>query len=100
MPDHVGISVIQHDDVEAAGPNRFDDLVGNLGRRHLGLQVVGRHLGRRNQNPLLPRENGLPPAVEKERDVRVFLGFGDAQLGQSGPGYHLAEAVLEILGRE
>ena len=59
MADHVGIGVVQHDDVEAAGADRLDDLVGDLRRRHLGLQIVGRDLGRRHQDALLAGKYGL-----------------------------------------
>ena len=100
VSDHVGIRVVEHDDVETVSSDRLDDLVGNLGRRHFRLPVVGRHLGRRHENPLFAGEDRLPPAIEKERDVRVFLGLGDAQLRQPRSRYDFAEGVLEVCGRE
>ena len=85
MPDHVCICVIHYDHVEPARADRFDDFVGNFGRRHLRLPIVCRDLRRRDENPFLTRKDRLAAAVEKECDVRVFLGFRNAQLGQPGP---------------
>ncbi len=85
VPDHVRIRVIHHDHVEPSRADRFDDFVGNFGRRHLGLPIVCRDLRRRDENPLLTRKDRLAPAIEKKRDMGVFFGFRDAQLGQPGP---------------
>ena len=47
-----------------------------------------------------PGNSVLAPAIEEERDVRVFLGLGDAQLGQARLRDDLAERVAQSLGRE
>ncbi len=44
---HVGIRVVQHDQVVGARRDGGDGLVGEFGGRHLGLQVIGRDLGGR-----------------------------------------------------
>ena len=100
VADHVGVGVIDDDEVEGAALDRRDQLVGHLGRRHLGLQIVGRDLGRGHQDAALAGKLLLAPAIEEEGDVRVFLGLGDAQLLQAGARHHLAEGVAQLLGRE
>ena len=56
VSDHVGIRIIEHDQVELAGFDGVDDLVGDLVRRHLRLLVIGRDLGRWHQDALLAVE--------------------------------------------
>src|SRR6516165_2844122 len=68
MPNHIGVRIVNDDHVETAGSNRRDKLGGHLECRHLGLLVVGRDLRRWHQYPLLAREDGFAPAVEKEGD--------------------------------
>src|SRR5215472_9004146 len=91
MPNHIGVRIVEDDHVEIAGSNRPDNLVGHLDCRHLGLLVVGRDLRRWHQYPLLAGKDGLATTVEKERDVRVLLGLGDAKLSEPGARYHLPE---------
>jgi hypothetical protein len=57
-----------------------------------GLMIVGLDLGGRHQDALLAVEHALLAAVEEEGDVRVLLGFGDAQLPEAGARHRLAEA--------
>ena len=80
VADHVAVRVVADDRVVLAALDRLDQLVGDLGRAHLGLQVVGGDLRRRHQDAVLAGVDRLDAAVEEVRDVRVFLGFGDAQL--------------------
>src|SRR5215472_2315778 len=44
MPDHIGIGVVEYDDVETAGFDRFNYLFRYFGRGHFGLLVVSRDL--------------------------------------------------------
>ena len=100
VPDHVGIGVVQHDQVVAAGLDRRHRLVGQFGRRHLGLQVVGRNLRRRHHDAILAGVGLFLAAVEEIRDVRIFLGLGHAQLRPSCCADHRAENVCQILRRK
>ena len=80
--------------------DRRDQLVGDLGRAHLGLEVVGRDLRRRHQDAVLAGIDRLDAAVEEIGDVRVLLGLGDAQLRQAEAREVFAEAVRDRLRRE
>src|SRR5262249_18330151 len=66
----------------------------------LGLQIVGRYLRRSDQTAIFVGEGDLAATVEEVGDVRIFLGFGDAQLLQTGLGNDFAQRVLDGLGRE
>ena len=55
------------------------DIGDGLGA-HLGLEVVGRHPGRRNQQPVFAREGRLAAAVQKIGHVGVLLGLGGVEL--------------------
>ncbi len=100
VADHVGIGVVQDDQVVLAGVDRGDDLVGQFRRRHFRLQVVGRDLRRRHHDAVLAGKRLLAAAVEEIRDVRIFLGLGGAQLRAAGVGDDLAEDFRERLRRE
>ena len=80
--------------------DRRDAAFGQLGRRHFRLQIVGRHLGRCHENPLLARIDALLAAVEEERDVRVLLRLRHAQLLQACPCHDLAHQVVGGRGGE
>ena len=100
VADHVGVGVVEDDQVVFAGADRRDHLVGQLRRRHLGLQVVGRDLGRGHHDAVLAGIRLLAPAVEEKGDVRVLLGLRDAQLRAAGVGDDLAQDVRAALRRE
>ena len=96
VPDHVPIGVVDHDEVEFAARDFRHQLVGHFGGRHLGLQIVGRHLGRGDQDAFLAVPNIFSfAAIEEERHVGVLLGFGNAKLGHALVGDDLAENVVE-----
>ena len=65
------------------------------GRAHLGLEVVGRDLRRRDEDALLALERLLAAAVEEERHVRVLLGLGDPELAHPERLHDLAEDLVE-----
>ncbi len=100
MTDHVGVGEVEDNQVVFAGIDGCDRLVGQLGRRHLGLQVIGGDLGRRHHDTVLALVRLLAAAVQKVSDVRIFLGLGHAQLRAAGRRYRFAEDVGEALLRE
>jgi hypothetical protein len=80
MPHHVRIGVVQHDEIEASSLDRGDHALRHFGGGHFGLEIIGRNLRGGDENALLAREGRLPPAIEKIRDMGVFLGLGDTEL--------------------
>ena len=100
VADHVGVGDVADDGVVAAGIDRRHQLVGQLRAAHLRLQVVGGDLRAGDQAALFAFEQVLAAATEEEGDVRVLLGFGDAQLRQAGIGKHFAEGVSQVIRRE
>src|SRR5690606_33292069 len=68
-------------------------LVGDFGSAHFRLQVVGCHFRRVHQYALLTGIELLPATAEKEGDMGVFFGFGNAQLGFAEAGDILAKGV-------
>ena len=65
-----------------------------------GLQIVGRDVRARHEDAFLAGERRFAAAGEEERHVRVFLGFGDAQLLQAERREVFAERVLHRLRRD
>ncbi len=101
MADHVRVGQIADDHVVVVAFDGLGDFVGHHGRAHLGLQVIGAHVGRRgHENAILELERFLDAAVEEEGDVGVLLGFGDAQLVQPARGDVGAEHVAQPFGRK
>ncbi len=100
VSDHVGIGVVEHDQVELAGTDRLYRPVGQFGCRHLRLEIVGRDLRRRHHDALFARVGPLLAAVEEIGDVRIFFGLSHAQLRPSGARHHFAQHVRQRLGRE
>ena len=80
VADHVGVGVVRDDEVIPTRLDRLDQRVRDPWRAHLGLQVVGGHLRRRDQRAVLIWKIHLATAVEEIGHVGVFLGFGDPQL--------------------
>jgi hypothetical protein len=98
VADHVRIGEVDDDEAEAAGFDRRGDALGDLLRRHLRLVVVARHVAWRvDEDPLLPRERLLPPAVEEVRDVGVLLGLGGVELADAVLAEHLGERAVDVL---
>ena len=80
MTHHIAICEVDHDEVELLAVDGADELVGHLGCRHLGLQVVGGHLGRSHKHTLLTLEGILATAVEEECHVGILLCLCDMEL--------------------
>ena len=93
---HVTVGKVQDDHVILAALDPLDALLGHLGGAHLGLQVVGGHLGAGDDAAVLAGEGLFPAAVEEEGDVGVLLGLGDAQLGHAQVGDILAHDVGQV----
>ena len=74
--------------------------LGQLGRAHLGLEIVGGHLRRRDEVALLAGKGFLHAAVEEVGDVRVLLRLGHTELCAPGVRQHRAEDVVEGAWRE
>ena len=100
MPDHVAVGIVEDDEVILAGLDRLDDLVRDLDRAHLRLQIIGRHLWRMHENAVLTLVRLLDTAVEEECDVCVLLRLRDAQLGVAEILHILAKGIVDLLGRE
>ncbi len=75
-------------------------MVAHLGRAHFGLEIVGRHLGRWRHVAIFALLRLFLAAIQEEGDVRVFLGFGEAELAQALLRHPGAEGVDDIAGRE
>ena len=72
--------IFEDDHVVFAGIDGVDRLLRQLRRGHFWLQVIGRHLRARDEQPVLAREGRLAAAVEEVRDVGVLLRLGHVQL--------------------
>ncbi len=94
MPDHVAVGEVDDDEIVLAGGERGDHRVGDLGRAHFRLEVVGRDLRRVDQDPVLVQVRRFAAAVEEKGHVGVFLGLGAVQLAQPGVGDDAAERHL------
>ena len=93
---HVAVGEVEDDHVVIAALDALDGLLGDLGGAHLGLEVIGGHLGGGDQAAILSGEDLLRPAVEEEGHVGVLLRLGDAQLGVALPGDILAKNVHQL----
>ena len=94
---HVAVGEVQDDDVVLAALDALHALVADLVGAHLGLQVVGSHLGGGDQAPVLAGEGLLHAAVEEEGDMGILLGLGDPELGQAVLRDILTENVMQGL---
>ena len=100
VPHHVPVGEVEdHQGVLSRGDlghGALPDLV----RAHLGLEVVGGHGRRRDQDPRLPGVDRLLPAVEEVRDVGVLFRLGDPEVRETRVGQRPREDVVEPLRRE
>ena len=98
MADHVRVREVDDHEAVAVIVDGSRNAVCDLGRRHLRLVVVARDVsGRVDEDPLLPRERLLAPAVEEVGDVRVLLGLRRVELADAVGREHLGEHVLDLL---
>ena len=80
MANHVRVGVITNNNVIDSTLDRRHQVVGNLGRTHFRLQIIGCHHRRFHKDAVFPFIGSLYTTVKKESNVRVFLGFGKTQL--------------------
>ena len=97
VADHVAVRVVQDDEVFLVGVDSFNELLGYDRSAHLRLEIVCRHLWRRNQDSVLVLERSFAAAVEEECNVSIFLCFGNAELVESCLRYDFTEGVLDNL---
>ena len=83
MADHIRIGKVEYHHVILAALYALYSLFGYLVCAHFRLKVVCRHLGRWYQHPVLIRIGRFNAAIEEERDMGIFFGFGYAQLLQA-----------------
>ena len=100
VSDHIAVCEVAHDHLVLIALYCLDALFRNGGSTHLGDEVVCRELLRRRDKASLLTLAGLfDAAVEEERDVRVLLGLGNAELLEALCRDNLADRALELLGR-
>ena len=79
MAHHICIGVIQHNQIMDAAFDRRHGFVGQLGRRHLGLQIIGRDiLGRWHHDAFFAGIDRFFSAIQEEGDMGVFFGLRHA----------------------
>ena len=100
VPDHVGVREIDDAGAEPAGGQGAHGLLGDLGRAHLRMEIVGRALPGGHEHAVLPGKRRLDAAVEEVRDVRVLLGLGEPQVLDARLGPDVREDVRQTLRRK
>ena len=99
MTDHIAVGVVQDDEVILLGLDGFHHLVRDLYGAHFRLEIVGGNLRGRYQDAVLAFVFLFHAAVEEERDMGIFLGFGYAELLQPLFRDDLPKGILDALGR-
>ena len=77
---HVAVGKVENDHIVLAAFNALYAFLGHQRGAHLGLQVISGHLGAGDHAAVFARVRGFHTAVEKEGDMGVFFGFGNAKL--------------------
>src|SRR5260370_4333099 len=98
MANHVGIGVIHDDGVDLALFDGFHYGIRDSLGGHFRFEIVRGDLRRGNEDALLAGERLFHAAVAEIGDVRVFFGFGAAQIFVVQVGEDLREDVLEFFG--
>ena len=84
VPHHVAVCKIDDNQRVFVFEDGFCHRVGNGGRAHFGLLVVGLHVARGvYQNAVFPAEGLFAVVVEEERHMGEFFRLRAAQLGES-----------------
>ena len=97
VPDHVGVREVDDAGAEPARGQGAHGLLGDLGRAHLRVEVVGRALPGGHEHAVLAGKRRLDAAVEEVRDVRVLLGLGEPQVLDARLGPDVREDVRQVL---
>jgi len=75
VSNHVGRSKVAHDELVFLRSDDFRHLVRHFQSGHLRLEVVRRHLGTVDQEPIFLFELPLDAAVKEKGDMGVLLGL-------------------------
>ena len=101
VPDHVAVGEVAQNHVETLGGEAVEDVLAHLRRAHFGLQIVGGDFGRGHEDALFAGIGLFTAAAEEVGNVRIFLGFGNAQLADALGGQVFAQAVADaFLGKQ
>ena len=100
VTNHIAIGEVHHDEFERAAVDAANDFIADTRGTHLGLQIVGCHLGRWHHLPLLPGIGPFATTIEEIGDVRVFLCFRHAQVVPALVLADLAENAIRKLRLE
>ena len=100
VTNHIAVGIVDDDHLKLVGLDRRDQLVGDLGRRHRRLQIVGGDFRRRHENALLAWKHSFLTAIEEEGHVRVLLRLSDPELAQASLREHRPENVAQRQRRE
>mmetsp|Transcript_76106 Transcript_76106/g.150867 ORF Transcript_76106/g.150867 Transcript_76106/m.150867 type:complete len:283 (+) Transcript_76106:557-1405(+) len=100
VADHVGRREVADEQCVFACLDLTHHSVRYRLRSHLGLEVVGGHLGRLLEFALLALKGLLAATIEEEGDVGKLLGLGGVELGETLLGYGLTEPVGQLLRRK
>ena len=83
VADHVGISVIHNNETILTRKDRCFGGGGHLGRSHVRLQIISRHLRTGRTSAILARERRAAVVIEEKSNVRIFLRLGAAKLSDA-----------------
>ena len=100
MPYHIGIGKIQDHYVILICVQQFQQLVRHQLRTHLRLQIIGCHLRRRDQDPILTGVRFFLATVKEKGHMSIFFSFGDPQLLKLPVGQHLAQGIRQSFRRK
>ena len=101
VPHHVGVGVVEADEVRLVLADVPDDGGGYAVDAHLRFLVVGLHVTRTvDQDAPLPGEGILPAATEEESNVSVFLRLRDTDLRAPRGTHHLPHGFAQVGGVE
>lgn len=100
MAYHIAVGKVQDDNVVGSALNTGKHLVGDQIGAHFRLQVIGGHLGRGDQGPVLLLAGSLHPTVKEKGHMGILLGFCNTQLGLALLGKIFAQGVVQGLGTE
>jgi len=93
MADHVGVGIVQYDQVIFTRSDRIQGFMRKLRSRHLRLKVVGCNLGRRDHDTVLARIGIFPATIKEVGDVRIFLRLSHTQLREACRSHHFPQNV-------
>ena len=101
MAHHIGIGEVQHNQIMGAAFDCRHGFVGQFGRRHFRLQIIGRDiLGRWYHDAFLAGIDRFFATIQEEGDMRVFFRLRHAQLLEPRTRDDFAKLIHHGLRRE